>query len=130
VELGGLLKINSQTYNSISVGTIEKIVELLQLLKADEINSKQAKVILEKVYSTDATVADTIKQFGFIQIKDRSIIESHFKKYILENEEMLKQYHQRPERVEKFFVGLLMRDTKGQANPNIAMEILKKLLNQ
>jgi aspartyl-tRNA(Asn)/glutamyl-tRNA(Gln) amidotransferase subunit B len=41
---------------------------------------------------------------------------------------MLNQYIQRPERVEKFFIGLLMRDTKGQANPNVAIDILKKLL--
>jgi aspartyl-tRNA(Asn)/glutamyl-tRNA(Gln) amidotransferase subunit B len=70
-----------------------------------------------------------IKELGFVQIKDNNLIENLFKKYLQENPHMLQQYKTRPERVEKFFIGLLMRDTKGQANPNVANQILKKLLS-
>ena len=44
------------------------------------------------------------------------------------NSELLNQYNERPERVEKFFVVMVMKETNSQANPNITMTILKELL--
>ena len=41
---------------------------------------------------------------------------------------MLDQYESRPERVEKFFIGMLMKETKGKANPVVGSKILKELI--
>jgi aspartyl-tRNA(Asn)/glutamyl-tRNA(Gln) amidotransferase subunit B len=108
---------------------INRFINLLKLLNNQEINGKQAKTILEKIYTSNVEPVEFVQQLGFIQIKDPTIIQNYFKKYIAENSNMVTQYKERPERVEKFFIGLLMRDTKGQANPNISIEILKKLLS-
>ena len=36
---------------------------------------------------------------------------------------MISQYEDRSERVEKFFIGMVMKETNGQANPNVCLEI-------
>jgi aspartyl-tRNA(Asn)/glutamyl-tRNA(Gln) amidotransferase subunit B len=95
---------------------------------SQEINGKQAKAIFSKMYETNKTPNELIKELGFEQVKDPALIENYLKKYISENQNIVNQYSERPERVEKFLIGLLMRDTKGQANPVIANDILKKLL--
>lgn len=129
VELGGLLKAKGAKYEVLESNFINRFINLLKLLNNQEINGKQAKTILEKIYTSNVEPVEFVQQLGFIQIKDPTIIQNYFKKYIAENSNMVTQYKERPERVEKFFIGLLMRDTKGQANPNISIEILKKLLS-
>jgi aspartyl-tRNA(Asn)/glutamyl-tRNA(Gln) amidotransferase subunit B len=129
IELGALLKTNNTTYNTLSNTFLNNFIALLKLLITQEINGKQAKSILENMFHTNKSPEQLIKELNFVQIKDPDIIKTYLEKYIKENPIMLNQYQQRPERVEKFFIGLLMRDTKGQANPNAAITILKKLLN-
>ncbi|MDR3257425.1 MAG: Asp-tRNA(Asn)/Glu-tRNA(Gln) amidotransferase subunit GatB [Mycoplasmataceae bacterium] len=129
VELPSLLKMNNGSYDQLSNDFLDRAITMLQLLINQEINGKQAKTIFEKMYLSKKDASTLIKELGFEQIKDTSLIENYFKKYIESNKEMVDQYKERPERVEKFFIGLLMRDTKGQANPNVAIEVLKKLLH-
>jgi aspartyl-tRNA(Asn)/glutamyl-tRNA(Gln) amidotransferase subunit B len=123
------LKINDGSYEKLSKDFLDRTIEMLQLLMAQEINGKQAKAIFEKMYLSQKSATTLIKELGFEQIKDAKLIENYFNKYIKSNVQMAAQYKERPERVEKFFIGLLMRDTKGQANPNVAIEVLKKLLH-
>jgi aspartyl-tRNA(Asn)/glutamyl-tRNA(Gln) amidotransferase subunit B len=130
VELGALLKTTNNSYNMIEKPFLDKCVTLLKLLSNQEINGKQAKTIFSKMYETNKEPALLIKELGFVQIKDTNVIQEYLVKYLKENPTMVEQYQTRPERVEKFFIGLLMRDTKGQANPNIANEVLKKILSQ
>jgi aspartyl-tRNA(Asn)/glutamyl-tRNA(Gln) amidotransferase subunit B len=52
------------------------------------------------------------------------------KEIIAANPNVTKQYQQRPERVEKMFIGLLMKQTKGQANPIKSINILRSLLKK
>jgi aspartyl-tRNA(Asn)/glutamyl-tRNA(Gln) amidotransferase subunit B len=120
---------NNGSYDQLSNDFLDRAITMLQLLINQEINGKQAKTIFEKMYLSKKDASTLIKELGFEQIKDTSLIENYFKKYIESNKEMVDQYKERPERVEKFFIGLLMRDTKGQANPNVAIEVLKKLLH-
>lgn len=129
VELGFLLKKNNGTYQTLNKVFLNNSICLLKLLLEEKINNKQGKVIFAKMYETNKTPDILIKELGFVQITDNKIIENYLKEYLIKNPEMIKQYKNRPERVTKFFIGLLMRDTKGQANPIVASEILKKLLS-
>jgi aspartyl-tRNA(Asn)/glutamyl-tRNA(Gln) amidotransferase subunit B len=129
VELAALLRTNNNSYGELTDEFLKQAIELLLLISGEEINGKQAKIVFEHMYKTNKNATVLIEELGIKQIKDPSVIEKFLKIYIEENPEMLAQYRQRPERVEKFFIGLLMRDTKGQANPTIAIELLKKLLD-
>jgi aspartyl-tRNA(Asn)/glutamyl-tRNA(Gln) amidotransferase subunit B len=129
IELAALLKNDNKTYKSISHEMCNRFIEMFKLIEEGKINGKQAKTIFNKIYTTSKSAEELVKELGFIQITDESVIKKYLLSYIEQNQTMLAQYKERPERVEKFFIGLLMKDTKGQANPIIAINILKLLIN-
>lgn len=126
VELVGLINKLGITINQIEKNKIDELCTLLELLDKQEINSKQAKTLLEKIFELNTSVTDLIKQLGFEQIKDKNILTSIIDKYIDSNQDLVKQYNERAERVEKFLVGMVMKDTNSQANPVITMELVKE----
>jgi aspartyl-tRNA(Asn)/glutamyl-tRNA(Gln) amidotransferase subunit B len=103
---------------------------MIGLIDQQKINGKQAKIVIEQIYKTNKPVEDIIKQFNLVQVTDESLIEKIISDIIKNNPDVVSQYSERPERVEKFIIGLLMKETKGQANPIISKEILNKLLSK
>lgn len=130
IELIGLLKKDNKSYIDITDDLIRNLSLMLKLLIEQEINGKQAKVILECIYKENKNPHDIIKELGFEQIKDPKIIRDILIKHIEANPEMLQSCYDRPERGEKFFIGMLMKDTNGQANPVISYQILKDIINE
>lgn len=127
-DLAGLLKKDGLWFDQFSDDKLRNIAQMLKLLNEEEINGKQAKVILNEIYVSNKDPQTIIKEQGFIQIKDEKVIEQYLKTIIEKNPDMLKQYEERAERVEKFYIGLLMKETNGQSNPNVSMKVLKYLL--
>ena len=130
IELIGLLKKDNKSYIDITDDLIRNLSLMLKLLIEQEINGKQAKVILECIYKENKNPHDIIKELGFEQIKDPKIIRDILIKHIEANPEMLQSCYDRPERGEKFFIGMLMKDTNGQANPVISYQMLKDIINE
>ncbi len=130
LELVGLLNKKQININTLSPIILDNISAMIKLLISQEINGKQAKTILEQIIISTDSVDEIIKTFGFIQIKDSKIIGDILIKVINDNPKMVEQYHERPERTEKFFMGMVMKQTHGQANPIITIEVLKKLLQK
>lgn len=130
IELIGLLKKESKSYNNIDDELINNLSEMLNLLILQDINGKQAKIILEHIYKDNKNPKNIIKELGFEQIKDPKIIRDILLKHIDENPEMFHSCYNRPERGEKFFIGMLMKDTNGQANPIISYKILKQIIEE
>lgn len=129
IELSSFVKMENKNLYDMDNSIINRVIEMINLIQKEEINSKQSKIIIKEIYNTKKSLNDIINEYGFKQIKDEALIESMLKQYINDNKEIVSQYAQRPERVEKALLGLLMKDTKGQANPNVSMKILKKILN-
>lgn len=130
VELIGLLSKNNQSIKNISLKKLEYISEMIILLLDNKINGKQAKEIIKFIYETNKTVSEIIEENNFKQITDEKIISEILQKHIEQNPNMVKQYQDRPERAEKFFIGMVMKDTNGQANPDIVNKVLKKCLSK
>ncbi|GMO14910.1 MAG: Asp-tRNA(Asn)/Glu-tRNA(Gln) amidotransferase subunit GatB [Mycoplasmoidaceae bacterium] len=127
-ELQKVINDNNSTIDSINDDIVNRIIDMINAIKTNVINSKQAKTMIQHIYSTNKSVKDLIKELGFAQITDESIISNILNKYIQSNNELVSQYKERPERVEKFLLGMLMKDTNGQANPIISKKILDSLL--
>ena len=128
VELVGYLKNNNLQITSINENHINLIVKLLDLLKSGEINGKQAKVIFPEMLKDQKDPTIIMGEKNIVQIKDEKVLEEILNKIIDQNVKMLDQFANREERVLKYFLGMLMKETKGQANPNIANEILNKII--
>ncbi len=130
VELIGLLKKDNKTIEAIQEVKIERIIKMIKLLTSGKINSKQAKTIIAEIYKSELEPEEIIEKFGFKQITDKSELTKLLEAIIAKNDNVVKQYKERPERVEKMIIGLLMKDTKGQANPIIATDALRELLKK
>lgn len=128
IELVALLKKQNKSIESISDSIINNIIEMIKLLNNGDINGKQAKTIFEKIVTEQKEPRKLIDELGFKQITDEKVIEKHLQDIISKNKIMLDQYKERPERVEKFFIGQLMKETKGQANPVVSMKVFKKIV--
>jgi aspartyl-tRNA(Asn)/glutamyl-tRNA(Gln) amidotransferase subunit B len=53
-------------------------------------------------------------------------IEKILINYFNDNNKLVLEYKERPERVSKFFIGMVMKETKAQANPKIVLEIFNE----
>ncbi|MDR3249698.1 MAG: Asp-tRNA(Asn)/Glu-tRNA(Gln) amidotransferase subunit GatB [Mycoplasmataceae bacterium] len=129
IELIKILNDEQKKIESVSQEIVNNIIEMMMMIKSNQINGKQAKTLIEQIYKTKQNPKTLISKLGFEQITDKKNIRSLLIKIINDNIEMVNQNKDRRERVEKFILGLLMKETKGQANPNIAKTLLDDLLN-
>ncbi|WP_027121787.1 Asp-tRNA(Asn)/Glu-tRNA(Gln) amidotransferase subunit GatB [[Mycoplasma] imitans] len=114
--------INTQWFDSLS--------DLLVMVKNEDLNQKQAKVVLDEILKTDESVAQIVDRLKMKQIKNENEIIALLEPIVLENVGVLKDYDQRKERVEKLLIGLLMKKTNGQANPNVSIKVLTDLIQK
>lgn len=108
----------------------ENIVELLQLVDQETISGKIAKTIFEKMFETGEKAMYLIEKSGLTQISDKNEIERIIEKVIQENMKSVKDYHSGKEKALNFLAGQVMRYTKGRAQPNLVLDLLKEKMNK
>jgi aspartyl-tRNA(Asn)/glutamyl-tRNA(Gln) amidotransferase subunit B len=128
VELLGLTKKDNKTISMLDTKFFNNFIDFLLLLKENKINGKQGKQILEQMYSTNANPAEIIEKFAIKQIDNIDEINNVIEEIISKNQAILLEYKTNPIKVEKFLMGMIMKETKGQANPIITNDCLKKIL--
>jgi aspartyl-tRNA(Asn)/glutamyl-tRNA(Gln) amidotransferase subunit B len=104
------------------------LAELLAKIDKGEITAASGKKVFAKMFETGQDAAEIIAAEGFAQITDTNAIEKTAREIIARNPDNVAKYRSGNEGVFKFFVGQVMRETRGQANPQAINEILKKLL--
>ncbi len=102
--------------------------KLINLIKDGTISGKIAKDIFPIMIGSNSDPEQIIKEKNLVQISDTTEIESIIKKIIEANKEQVDEYKSGKEKVFGFFVGQVMKESKGKANPKIVNEILRKLL--
>lgn len=129
VELFGLLnKANISSITECNV-TPQYMSDLINLVENATISGKIAKYVLEKILITGDSPNVIIKNEGLVQIRDTKIIEEAIDKLIQEHESSVYDYLSGKDKLFGFFVGTIMKYTKGKADPSIVNEILKEKLN-
>ncbi|MCQ2747973.1 MAG: hypothetical protein MJ223_01740 [Mycoplasmoidaceae bacterium] len=126
----GLLKKDNKTIESIDENKVSKIIDFIKILQSGKINAKQGKTIIAEIYSTDLDAKSIIEKHGFKQITDPREIENLLVPIVEKNLAVIQKNKDRPERYEKMIIGLLMKETKGQANPVISADVLKKVITE
>lgn len=107
----------------------ERLAGMIKRINDNTISGKIAKTIFEEMWEGNATADDIIKQKGLKQITDDSTIEKAIDDIIAQHPEQLAQYKSGKEALFGFFVGQVMKATKGKANPQQVNELLKKKLS-
>jgi aspartyl-tRNA(Asn)/glutamyl-tRNA(Gln) amidotransferase subunit B len=103
--------------------------ELIGMVANGKITAMNAREVLAEMYETGKPPADIIAARGFAQISDVSAIEQAAREVIAKNPDNVTKFKSGNEGVFKFFVGQVMKATRGQANPQAVNDILRKLLS-
>ncbi|MBI4838185.1 MAG: Asp-tRNA(Asn)/Glu-tRNA(Gln) amidotransferase subunit GatB [Nitrospirae bacterium] len=105
-----------------------QLVGLLNLIESGVISGKIAKTVFEEMYKTGRDADVIVKKQGLIQVSDESAIEKVVDEVLKNNQKELERFKAGDEKLLGFFVGQIMKITKGKANPKIVNELLKKKL--
>ena len=108
--------------------TPENFGKLIERISDNTISGKIAKSVLEEIWASGSDVDEIIKTKGLVQIQDKSILEEIAMKIVESNSDQVAAYKSGKDKLFGFFVGQVMKETGGKANPKSVNEILKKLL--
>ena len=103
--------------------------KLIERISDNTISGKIAKSVLEEVWISGNDIDAIIEEKGLVQIQDESILEDIAKKIIDANPDQVNAYKGGKDRLFGFFVGQVMKETQGKANPKSVNDILKNMLN-
>ncbi len=108
----------------------ENLAKLINLIHENVISSKIAKEIFPEMIQTDKDPDAIVKEKNLVQITDTAELEEVIKKVLTDNPSQVEQFKAGKEKVFGFFIGQVMRATKGKANPKLVNEILRKELTK
>mgnify|MGYP001763948748 CR=1 FL=1 len=127
-ELLGALNKQGLDITESPVGP-EALGGLLNNILDDTISGKIAKTVFEAMWVGEGDAKTIIEKKGLKQVSDTGLIEKVIDEIIAQNPEQVEQYRQGKDKVFGFFVGQVMKETKGQANPKQVNDLLKKKLS-
>lgn len=107
----------------------ENLAEIINLIDNGKISGKIAKDIFEEVIETGNKPSAIIKEKGLIQISDDKELELIIKQIIENSPKETERFKNGEQKLMGFFVGQVMKETKGKANPKLVNEIINKLLS-
>jgi aspartyl-tRNA(Asn)/glutamyl-tRNA(Gln) amidotransferase subunit B len=105
-----------------------RMAALVQLVEDGTISGRAAKDVFEKVYIEDLDPAAIVERDGLRQVSDTGVIEAAVQAVIDASPRQVEQYRQGKTKVRGYFVGQVMKRTRGQANPGVVNELLDRLL--
>jgi aspartyl-tRNA(Asn)/glutamyl-tRNA(Gln) amidotransferase subunit B len=105
----------------------ERLAGLLQRIADNTISGKIAKQVFDKMWNGTASADEIIEQEGLVQISDSGAIEAIIDAIIAKNPGQVEQYRSGKDKVFGFFVGQVMKETQGKANPG---EVNKMLVDK
>jgi len=126
-DLAAALKAEGKEITDSPVSA-KNLGELLALKGKGEISGKLAKEIFAKMAATGDAPSAIVEREGLKQISDTGALEKIIDDVIAANPKQLEQYRGGKTTVMGFFVGQVMKASRGQANPAVVNELLRKKL--
>jgi aspartyl-tRNA(Asn)/glutamyl-tRNA(Gln) amidotransferase subunit B len=106
----------------------EALAELVGLVRDGTLSGKMAKEVFEAMTATGKSAEDVVAEKGLGQISDTGELDAIVARLVADNPGPAEEFRQGRERVLGFFVGQVMKETRGQANPRMVNELLRKHL--
>jgi len=128
-EMLGALNRDNLTIEQLGVSP-ESFAMLMTRVNDQTISGKTAKEVFSLLIKEEIDVDEIIQSQGLRQMSDASELEEIIKDVIQSYPDQLQQYLEGKEKVFGFFVGKVMKQTKGRANPSLVNELLSKQLRK
>ncbi len=126
-DLSAFLNKNNLDITSSKV-TTEQLASMLQRITDKTISGKIAKKVFAAMWDGEGDADTIISKHGWKQVTDSGAIEKIIDDVINNNPKQLEEYRGGKDKVFGFFVGQVMKASKGKANPKQVNELLKKKL--
>ena len=108
--------------------TAQQIVDVLKLVDDGKISGKQAKDVYAKMKGTAKDAGEIVSELGIAQVSDAGALEPIVAAVVAANPKQAEQLRAGKVGLMGYFVGQVMKETKGSANPQLVNELLKKAL--
>jgi aspartyl-tRNA(Asn)/glutamyl-tRNA(Gln) amidotransferase subunit B len=126
-DLFRLMNEHKQSIEQIQV-TPAALVELLALLDKGTVNHNTAKEVLAEMFASGQSAQTIVTTKGLGQISDERVITAVIDQILADNPEMRQRYLNGEEKLRGWFVGQIMRETKGKGNPVLVNQLLAQRL--
>ncbi len=100
------------------------LTEMLKLVENSTISGKIAKTVFDEMYRTGKTPAKIVEEKGLVQVSDSGAIEKIIDEVMTANAGKVEEYRGGKDKLFGFFVGQVMKASKGKANPALVNELL------
>ena len=108
----------------------ERLAGLLKRVEAGAISGNLAREVFEAMWSSEAGAAEIIEDKGLVQISDVGELETVIEAVLSRSQKQIEQYRAGKEKVFGYFVGQVMKETGGKANPAEVNRLLKERLGE
>ncbi|MEC7438542.1 MAG: Asp-tRNA(Asn)/Glu-tRNA(Gln) amidotransferase GatCAB subunit B, partial [Pseudomonadota bacterium] len=99
------------------------------LIEDGTISGKIAKDVFADMFETGREAADIVEEKGLKQVSDSGAIEGMIDEVLASNEDKVAEYRGGKDKLFGFFVGQVMKASKGQANPGMVNQLLRDKLD-
>lgn len=107
----------------------EQLGGLVDLISDGSISGKIAKEVFADMFETGKDAKQVVEEKGLKQVSDEGAIISMIDKVLASNQDKVDEYRSGKDKLFGFFVGQVMKASKGQANPGMVNQILKQKLD-
>jgi aspartyl-tRNA(Asn)/glutamyl-tRNA(Gln) amidotransferase subunit B len=121
------LKAENKTIEESPVSP-ERLAELLRLVDSGVISGKIAKTVFDEMVSSGKPPEAIVQEKGLVQVTDADAITEVIEQVLSDHAKEVSDYRAGKTKLFGFFVGQVMKATRGKANPKMVNEILKSLL--
>ena len=128
-ELFSFLKKENIKIENSSVSPTD-LGKLIKLIITDKISGKIAKEVFEEMFKTSKSPESIVKRKGLTQVSDSKEIEKIIDNILDNNKDKIVEFKKGKTKLLGFFVGQVMKESKGKANPKILNQILSKKLRK
>ena len=110
--------------------TPQQLGNLLNMVEKGTISGKIAKSVFSEMLESGKDPEVVVKEKNLIQVSDEGELRSIVEEIVAANPSQAQQFKEGKTKVMGFFVGQLMKQTKGKANPKMANELFHKVLSE
>ncbi len=110
--------------------TANNLSGMIKLIENGTISGKIAKTVFEEMFATGKDAQSVVKNKGLEQVSDEGELAAICQKIIADNPSQVQEFKAGKQKILGFFVGQIMKQTKGKANPQMVNKILKDLLSK
>jgi aspartyl-tRNA(Asn)/glutamyl-tRNA(Gln) amidotransferase subunit B len=123
----GYLKDTKKEFADLAI-TPENLRDLIAAVTNGTITSNVVKQLLPELLASSGDVNQMIKDKGLGQISDESGLRTIVQEVLDSSPTQLEDYKKKPDKVRQYFLGAVMKATKGKANPQMINKLLDEML--